>query len=93
MVVLMHSIDKNAMNQVGRNIDDGLIKRVDDDILKGATIEISGSISDNNFIVFPEKIENALDVPQTMKFINMTIRNIDKVFQFEYIILDSNNQR
>lgn len=93
MVVLMHSIDKNAMNQVGRNIDDGLIKRVDDDILKGATIEISGSISDNNFIVFPEKIENALDVPQTMKFINMTIRNIDKVFQFEYIILDSNKYR
>jgi hypothetical protein len=31
MVVLIHSIDKNAMDLVGRSIDDGAIKRVEDD--------------------------------------------------------------
>ena len=54
LVVLMHSIDKNAMSQVGRSIDDGLIKRVEDDIVKGATIELTGNMSDNNFIVLAE---------------------------------------
>jgi hypothetical protein len=80
MVVLMHSIDKNAMSNVGRYIDDGVIKRVEDEILKGAAIELTGNISDNNFIVFPEQIEQAIDASSNMKFLNMTIKNIDKVF-------------
>lgn len=42
MVVLIHSIDKNAMDNVGRNIDDGSIKRVEDELIKGTTIELSG---------------------------------------------------
>lgn len=60
MIVLIHSIDKNAMSMVGRNIDDGSIKWVEDDIFKGPVIELSGGLVDNNYIYFPEKIEYAL---------------------------------
>ena len=80
MVVLIHSIDKNAMDLVGRSIDDGSIKWVEDDLVKGTTIELTGGQSDNNYIYFPECISDALDVPSSMRFINLTIRNIDKVF-------------
>jgi hypothetical protein len=93
MVVMIHSIDKDAMDMVGRSIDDGSIKRVEDDLVKGTTIELTGGLSDNNYIYFPENIKEALDVTSSMKFINLTIRNIDKVFQFEYIVLDSNRMR
>ncbi len=42
MVVLIHSIDKNAMDLVGWSIYDGSIKWVEDDLIKGTTIELSG---------------------------------------------------
>lgn len=93
LVVLMHSLDKNAMNLVGRSIDDGTIKMVEDELVKGTVIELTGAISDNNYICFPEGITDALDIQPSMKFVNLTIRNIDKVFQFEYILLDANLQR
>ncbi len=44
------------MDLVGRSIDDGAIKRVEDDQVKGTTIELSGGLSDNNYIYFPENI-------------------------------------
>lgn len=77
------------MNMVGRSIDDGAIKRIDDEDFKDSVLELSGT-SENNFIFFPEQIDHSLKIPSDMKFINLTVKNLEKSFQFEYIILAKN---
>eukprot|EP00298_Acanthocystis_sp_HF-20_P030303 c9420_g1_i1.p1 GENE.c9420_g1_i1~~c9420_g1_i1.p1 ORF type:complete len:171 (+),score=65.99 c9420_g1_i1:14-526(+) len=66
--------------------EDGQVKRVNDDLIQSAVIEIVGQNIAQNFITCPADPQKTLAI--TLPFFVMIVKNLDSLFSFEVQILD-----
>lgn len=90
IISLLHSLDENFLHEVGRNLPNGIIKRVTDPELNSTVIELSGSNIQNNFLFLPKQPEDLVNADQHFSFLTLYIKPISKNMCFEFSVLDSN---
>ena len=91
IISLMHSLDENLLCDVGRYPPTGIIKRVKDEDLNSATIEITGSNCQNNYFFIPKMATSILSANQNFKHLILFLKPVSKYFSFEFSILDQHN--
>lgn len=93
LILLLHSLNKNAFDDISKKLESGKIIRKIDKEMKCPIIELTGANVDCNFICIPSRQNYKISESEKMKYLNMTIKNLNKKFSFKvFLIIDQNEK-
>ncbi|CAH1270302.1 CFAP20 [Branchiostoma lanceolatum] len=88
---ILYSIGSKPLQIWDQKVRNGHIKRVTDDDIKSFVMEIVGANVSTTYVTCPAEPQKTLGIK--LPFLAMIIKNLDKYFAFEVLVLDDTKMR
>lgn len=89
VIVLLHALIDETMRNVGRQISNGSLTRVEDRDLQSQVLELVGSSLGSNTIFIPERPEEEIVCTPEHKYLHLYVKQAGKYCSFEWQVLDT----
>ena len=89
IICLFSSTQNKPLQNWDYKVENGYIKKLNDEEIKSPIIEIFSSTAENTFITTPKESNDKLKIK--LPLISLVLKNIERYFSLEVLILDDNN--